>query len=58
MINPRLRICIKADGEVSYPNVQKIIKTLSGLNVYKFNLITNLKAIPPGTAAFQDAHKG
>jgi biopolymer transport protein ExbD len=57
MVNPRLRICIKADGDASYPNVQKIIKTLGGLNIYKFNLITNLKAIPQGTAAYQDVHK-
>jgi len=50
--NPQLRICIKADGEASYPNVQKIIKTLEGWHLFKFNLITNLKAVPPGTAAF------
>jgi biopolymer transport protein ExbD len=57
MINPRLRICIKADGDASYPNVQKVVKTLAGLSIYKFNLITNLKAIPAGTAAYQDVHK-
>ena len=56
--NPQLRICIKADGEASYPNVQKIIKTLEGWHLFKFNLITNLKAIPPGTAAFADNNKG
>ncbi len=49
--NPKLRICIKADGDASYPNVQKIIKTLEGWKIFKFNLITNLKAIPAGTAA-------
>jgi biopolymer transport protein ExbD len=57
-INPRLRICIKADGDASYPNVQKIIKTLEGLKIFKFNLITNLKGIPEGTAAWDDTHKG
>jgi len=53
--NPRLRICIKADGDASYPSVQKIIKTLEGWKIFKFNLITNLKGIPPGTAAFDEA---
>jgi len=52
--NPKLRICIKADGDASYPNVQKIIKTLEGYKIFKFNLITNLKSIPPGTAAAAD----
>jgi len=50
--NPKLRICIKADGEASYPSVQKIIKTLEGWKIFKFNLITNLKAVPTGTAAY------
>ena len=57
MTNPKLRICIKADGDASYPSVSKIIKTLEGLKVFKFNLITNLKAIPPGTAAFAESKK-
>ena len=48
--NPKLRICIKADGDASYPSVQKIIKTLEGWKIFKFNLITNLKGVPPGTA--------
>lgn len=56
--NPQLRICIKADGEASYPNVQKIIKTLEGWHLFKFNLITNLKAVPPGTAAFAAKNAG
>jgi len=50
--NPKLRICIKADGDASYPSVQKVIKTLEGWKIFKFNLITNLKAVPPGTAAY------
>ncbi len=56
--NPKLRICIKADGDASYPNVQKIIKTLEGWKIFKFNLITNLKAIPAGTAAAAAAAGG
>ncbi|GAA4466119.1 biopolymer transporter ExbD [Nemorincola caseinilytica] len=51
--NPKLRICIKADGEAAYPHVKKIIRTLEGYKIFKFNLITNLKAVPPGTAAFE-----
>ena len=38
--NPKLRICIKADGDASYPSVQKIIKTLEGYKIFKVN---NLK---------------
>ena len=53
--NPRLRICIKADGDASYPSVQKIIKTLEGWKIFKFNLITNLKGVPAGTAAAAEA---
>jgi Biopolymer transport protein len=49
--NPRLRICIKADGDASYPSVQKIIRTLEGWKIFKFNLITGLKAVPKGSAA-------
>ena len=52
--NPKIRICIKADGDASYPSVQKIVKTLEGYKIFKFNLITNLKGIPPGTAAAAD----
>jgi biopolymer transport protein ExbD len=53
--NPKLRICIKADGEAAYPSVQKIIATLAGWKIFKFNLITNLKAVPAGTFAAQPA---
>ena len=53
--NPKLRICIKADGDASYPSVQKIIKTLEGWKIFKFNLITNLKGVPAGTAAAEEA---
>ncbi|MBL7690249.1 MAG: biopolymer transporter ExbD [Flavipsychrobacter sp.] len=55
--NPKLRICIKADGDASYPNVKKIISTLEGWKIFKFNLITNLKAVPAGTAAYEAKNK-
>lgn len=51
--NPRIRIAIKADGNATYPEVQKVIKTLEGWKIFKFNLITGLKAIPQGTAAYE-----
>jgi biopolymer transport protein ExbD len=56
--NPQLRICIKADGDASYPSVQKVIKTLEGWKIFKFNLITGLKAVPPGSAAYKMAQAG
>lgn len=55
--NPKLRICIKADGDASYPSIQKVIKTLEGWKIFKFNLITDLKAVPVGTAAYNEAMK-
>lgn len=51
--NPKIRIAIKADSDATYPQVQKVIKTLEGWKIFKFNLITGLKAIPPGTAAYE-----
>jgi biopolymer transport protein ExbD len=49
--NPKLRITIKADGEAVYPDIEKVIGSLEALKIFKFNLITNLKAVPAGTAA-------
>jgi biopolymer transport protein ExbD len=56
--NPQLRICIKADADASYPDVKKVIKTLENWKIYKFNLITSLEAIPPGTAAYAESQRG
>ncbi len=50
--NPKLRIVIKADGAVSYSEVKKVLRTLEGNKIFKFNLLTDLKAVPPGTAAY------
>lgn len=55
--NPKLRICIKADGDAAYPMVKKIISTLEGWKIFKFNLITNMKAVPAGTAAYEERQK-
>lgn len=56
--NPKLRITIKADAKASYPDIQNVIKTLEGWKIFKFNLITGLKAVPPGTAAFEEQMGG
>ncbi len=56
--NPKLRITIKADGDASYPEIKKVIKTLEGWKIFKFNLITGLKAVPPGTAAYDIQNPG
>ncbi len=56
--NPKLRIAIKADGDATYPQVQDVIGTLEGWKIFKFNLITGLKAVPPGTAAYQEMTGG
>ncbi|MCS6929776.1 MAG: biopolymer transporter ExbD [Saprospiraceae bacterium] len=39
-------IVIKADKDTPYPAIQKVLNTLSDINVNKFNLITNLEADP------------
>lgn len=54
--NPRVRIVIKADSDASYPSVKNVIRTLEGWKIFKFNLLTDLKAVPPGTAAYQLAN--
>jgi biopolymer transport protein ExbD len=56
--NPKLRICIKADGAATYPQIQNVVKTLEGWKIYKFNLITGLKAVPLGTAAYDIQNAG
>lgn len=39
-------IVVKADKDTPYPAVQRIINTLTDINVNKFNLITNMEADP------------
>lgn len=56
LTNPKIRICIKADADAQYPVINKVIKTLEGWQIFRFNLITNLKAIPQGTAAWAMAN--
>jgi biopolymer transport protein ExbD len=51
------RICIKCDGTTVYPRVKDVIKTLTKNNIDRFNLLTSLEAIPPGTAAYEEKNK-
>jgi len=45
------RIAIKCDASTVYPRVREVIKTLTKNKIDRFNLVTSLEAIPPGTAA-------
>lgn len=39
-------IVLKADKDTPYPAIQRVINTLTDVNVNKFNLITNMEADP------------
>jgi|SRR5690606_21116277 biopolymer transport protein ExbD len=56
--NPKVRITINADAKAAYPDIKKVINTLAGWKIFKFNLITGLKAVPPGTAAYEMQNQG
>lgn len=49
--NPRLQYCIKADNGTPYPKIKDILDTFKEKKIQKLNLVTNLEAPPPGTAA-------
>lgn len=44
----QLKIVVKADKEAKYENVKKVLNTLQEQNLNRFNLITNLEAMPEG----------
>lgn len=44
--NPNVRIAIRGDRETGFPVIKRVMETLQSKNVNKFNLITNLEAIP------------
>ena len=54
-VNPNLRIFIKADSKTAYPVIKNILSTFAGLSIYRFNLLTDLEAIPQGTAAYESS---
>lgn len=43
LANPKARIAIKGDQDAAYPVVEKVIATIQGTDVNRFNLITNLE---------------
>lgn len=44
----QLKIVVKADKAAKYENVKKVLNTLQEQNLNRFNLITNLEAMPEG----------
>jgi biopolymer transport protein ExbD len=44
----QLKIVVKADKEAKYETVKKVLNTLQDQNLNRFNLITNLEAMPEG----------
>lgn len=56
--NPFLRIVIKADGNTKFAGYQKVLRTLSDMKLNTFSLVTNVQAVPPGTAAYENAMNG
>ncbi len=53
-----LRYAIKADAKAPYPDVKDVISTFEGYKIFRFNLVTGLKAVPPGTALYQERMSG
>lgn len=49
--NPRLQYCIKADNATPYPKIKDVLDTFKKKGIQKLNLVTNLEAPPPGSAA-------
>lgn len=52
------RVAIKVDGTTPYPELQKAIKTLAKLKIFRFNFLTDMKAIPQGSALYDEAVLG
>jgi biopolymer transport protein ExbD len=46
IVNPQIRIAIKADGVTSYPNIRNVMNTLQDLDENRYNLITSLEQNP------------
>ena len=45
-VNPNLTIAIKADQTTPYPKIKNVMNTLQELRENRYNLITNLEAMP------------
>ncbi|MBV7533056.1 biopolymer transporter ExbD [Chitinophaga sp. sic0106] len=50
----KLKYCIKADNATPYPKIKEILDTFKKKHIQKLNLVTNLEAPPPGTAAYEE----
>jgi len=55
--NLKLQYCIKADNGTPYPKIKEILDTFKEKKIQKLNLVTNLEAPPPGTAAAEERNK-
>ncbi|WP_341838117.1 biopolymer transporter ExbD [Chitinophaga pollutisoli] len=49
--NNKLKYCIQADNGTPYPVIKRVLDTFKEKKIQKLNLVTNLKAKPPGSAA-------
>lgn len=54
----QLKIVVKADKESKYETVKKVLNTLQDQNLNRFNLITNLEAMPEGFGKKKSEGKG
>ena len=46
IVNPQIRIAIKADQATAYPVIKKVMNTMQDLNENRYNLITSLEQNP------------
>jgi biopolymer transport protein ExbD len=46
LVNPQIRIAIKADQTTAYPVIKKVMNTMQDLNENRYNLITSLEMNP------------
>jgi biopolymer transport protein ExbD len=46
IVNPQLRIAIKADQALAYPIIKNVMNTLQDLDENRYNLITSLEQSP------------
>ena len=52
-VNPAIMACIKGDAKTGFETVQKVLNIMADKNVFKFNLITTLKAARVNLADIQ-----
>jgi biopolymer transport protein ExbD len=55
--NPELQFVIKADDNTKFDVVNKVLEIMKKDNHNKLHLITSMKALPPGTPAYETAKK-